>query len=180
MDTKTVEAQQRSSNSWLRGLDKSPSWVGHAPRKDVNIMVGVEKRALAREPAWETPPMAKVIRKEVLAYAKAGSSLRKPPVPEQLPPKPESVLCSHLHLWLYGGLSPITISLREGVNLQLQLIKIPGCDKSVSTYKLLWRSLACLSRFVQPHVMFTASQPWEAQDALNFLYTDSFEKLENY
>ena len=91
-----------------------------------------------------------------------------------------TVLCSHLHFWLYGGLSPIITSLGEGVNLQLQLIKIPGCDKSVSTYKLLWRSLACLSRFVQPHVMFTASQPWEAQDALNFLYTDSFEKLENY
>ena len=35
-----------------------------------------------------------------------------------------------------GGLSPTT-SLREGVNLQLQLIKIPGHDKSVSTYKLL-------------------------------------------
>ena len=35
-----------------------------------------------------------------------------------------------------GGCSPTT-SLREGVNLQLQLIKIPGCDKSVSTYKLL-------------------------------------------
>ena len=34
------------------------------------------------------------------------------------------------------GLSPITISL-GGVNLQLQLIKIPGRDKSVSTYKLL-------------------------------------------
>ena len=30
-----------------------------------------------------------------------------------------------------------TTSLGEGVNLQLQLIKIPGCDKSVSTYKLL-------------------------------------------
>ena len=40
-----------------------------------------------------------------------------------------------LILW---GLSPITISLREGVNLQLQLIKIPGDDKSVSTYEL-WR-----------------------------------------
>ena len=39
---------------------------------------------------------------------------------------------------LYGKLSPITISLREGVNLQLQLIKIPGRDKSVSTYEL-WR-----------------------------------------
>ena len=39
---------------------------------------------------------------------------------------------------LYGELSPITISLREGVNLQLQLIKIPGRGKSVSTYEL-WR-----------------------------------------
>ena len=55
-----------------------------------------------------------------LAYAKAWSSLRKPPVPKHLTPKPESVLCSHLHLWLYGGLSPITVSLREGVNVQLQ------------------------------------------------------------
>ena len=35
-----------------------------------------------------------------------------------------------------GGFSPIT-SIREGVNLQLQLTKIPGRDKSVSTYKLL-------------------------------------------
>ena len=55
-----------------------------------------------------------------LAYAKAWSSLRKPPVPEHLTPKPESVLCSHLHLLLYGGLSPITLSLGEGVNVQLQ------------------------------------------------------------
>ena len=55
-----------------------------------------------------------------LAYAKAWSSLRKPPVPKHLTPKPESVLCSRLHLWLYGGLSPITVSLREGVNMQLQ------------------------------------------------------------
>ena len=36
-----------------------------------------------------------------------------------------------------GGLSPITISLGEGVNLQLQLVKIPEHDNSVSTYKLL-------------------------------------------
>ena len=53
---------------------------------------------------------------------KGGSSLRKPPVPEHLSPKLEStyftVLCSHLYLWLYGGLTPIT-SLGEGVNLQL-------------------------------------------------------------
>ena len=54
------------------------------------------------EPARGTLPMAKVMRKEASAYAKAGSSLRKPPVPEHLPPKPQStyftVSCSHLHL----------------------------------------------------------------------------------
>ena len=97
------------------------------------------------EPVWGTPPMAKVMRKE----ASAGSSLRRPPVPKHLPPKPESVLCSHLYLWLYGGLSPITNSLREGANLQLQLIKVPGRDKSVSTYKLLW-SFSSLPDQVRP------------------------------
>ena len=39
---------------------------------------------------------------------------------------------------LYGELSTIIISLREGINLQLRLIKIPGRDKSVSAYEL-WR-----------------------------------------
>ena len=57
--------------------------------------------------------------------------------------KPQETPCSRASApktrLLYRELSPITISLREGVNLQLQLIKIPGCDKSVSTYKLLWR-----------------------------------------
>ena len=56
------------------------------------------------------------------------------PVPKHLPPKPESAyftaLCSHLYLWLYGRLSPT--SFGEGVNLQLQLIKIPRRDKGVS------------------------------------------------
>ena len=87
------------------------------------------------------------------AYANAGLSLRKPPVPEHLPPKPESVLCSHLYLWLYRGLSPITTSLGEGVNLQLQLIKIPGRDKSVSTYKFLWRFSSLPEWVLQPHVI---------------------------
>ena len=56
--------------------------------------------------------------------------------------KPQETPCSRASTpktrVLYGELSPITISLREGVNLQLQLIKIPGHDKSVSTYEL-WR-----------------------------------------
>ena len=116
-----------------------------------------------------------------LAYAKAGLSLRRPPILEHLPPKPESAyftaLCSHLHLWLYRGLSP-TASLEEGVNLQLQSIKIPGCDKSVSTYKLLWRYCSLPEQVHLATWLFIASQPWEARDALNFLNTDYFEKLE--
>ena len=47
-----------------------------------------------------------------------------------------------------GCCSP-TIFLREGVNLQLQSIKIPGHDKSVSTYKLLW-SFSSLPEQVRP------------------------------
>ena len=48
-------------------------------------------------------------------------------------PKSESAyftaLCSHLHLWLYRGLSPTTISLWKRVNLQLQLIKFLGVTR---------------------------------------------------
>ena len=115
------------------------------------------------------------------AYSKAGSSLRKPPVSEHLPPKPESVLCSHLYLWLHGGLSPITISLGEGVNLQLQVIKIPGRDKSVSTYKLLW-SFSSLPEWVCPATCDCLQPPNRERHEmlLNFLNTESFEKLENY
>ena len=72
------------------------------------------------------------------------------------PPKPESAyftaLCPHLHLWLYGGLSPTTC-LWKRVNLQLQLIIIPGRDRSVSTYKLLWRFSSLPDRLFQPHVI---------------------------
>ena len=73
---------------------------------------------------------------------KGGSSLRKPPVPEHLPPKPEStyftVSCSHLYLWLYGELTPLPL-LEKELTYSSKSIKIPGCDKNVSTYELLWR-----------------------------------------
>ena len=65
---------------------------------------------------------------------KGGIEPQETPVPKHLPPKPESAyftaLCSHLHLWFYGGPSPTTPF--GGVNLQLQWIKIPGRDKGVS------------------------------------------------
>ena len=76
-----------------------------------------------------------------LTYAKAGLSLRSPPGNPQVS-TPITRAClpyyfvlspTPLTLW---GLSPTT-SFGEGVNLELQLIKTPGCDKSVLTYKLL-------------------------------------------
>ena len=72
--------------------------------------------------------MAKVMRKEAWHTQRRDQASENPLFPS-IYPKTRV---------LYRELSPITISLREGVNLQLQLIKIPGRDKSVSTYKL-WR-----------------------------------------
>ena len=69
--------------------------------------------------------MAKVMRKEAQHYAKVGSSLRRPPVPKYLPPKPESAYFTYALTYtsdFMGGLSPTT-SLGEGVNLQLQVNK---------------------------------------------------------
>ena len=85
--------------------------------------------------------MAKVMRKEARHTHRRDRASGVPlEILEHLPPYPESAyfttLCSHLHLWLYGGLSPTT-SFGEGVNLELQLIKTPGRDKSLLTYKLL-------------------------------------------
>ena len=124
------------------------------------LQIAVKRREAkskgCRGPAWGTLPMAKVMRKEAWHMQRRDRASGDPPVPKHLPPKPESAYftasCSHLHLWLYGGLSPTT-SLGEGVNVQLQLIKIPGHDKSVSTYKLLWKFCSLPDRFVQPHVI---------------------------
>ena len=109
------------------------------------------------EPVWGTLPVAKVMRKKARHTQRRDRALGVPlEVLEHLPPKPESAyftaLCSHLYFWLYGGLSPTTC-FRKRVNLELQLIIIPGHDRSVSTYKLLWRFSSLSYRFVQPHVI---------------------------
>ena len=112
---------------------------------------------LCREPAWGTLPMANVMRKEAQHTQRWDRASGVPlEILEPLPPKPETAyftaLCSHLHFWLYGGLSPTT-SFREGVNLELQLIIIPGHDRSVSTYKLLWKFSSLPDRLVRAHVI---------------------------
>ena len=86
--------------------------------------------------------MAKVMRKEAWHTQRCDQASGNPLFPS-IYPKTRV---------LYGELSPITISLREGVNLQLQLIKIPGRDKSVSTYNSEG-SLTCLIRLIRPHVI---------------------------
>ena len=69
------------------------------------------------EPAWETLPMAKVMRKEASAYAKAGSSHRRLPVPKHLLPKPECLLycfmLSPTPLTLWGALPHHHLSQRR-------------------------------------------------------------------
>ena len=74
-------------------------------------------------------------------YAKAGSSLRSPPGnPRASTPITRVCLLYYFVLsptpLTLQGLSPTT-SFGDRVNLELQLIKTPGRDKSVLTYKLL-------------------------------------------
>ena len=90
-------------------------------------------------------------------YAKVGSSLRSPPGNPRA-----STPITRACLLYYFVLSPTPLTLRgavpttsfgEGVNLELQLIKTPGHDKSVLTYKLLWSFSSLPDRLVQPHVI---------------------------
>ena len=67
---------------------------------------------------------------------------------------------------LYEGLSPITISLGEGVNLQLQVNKNSWAWQecfSLGTLKVLWPAWSGSSSRMW---LFTASQLWEARDVL--------------
>ena len=82
-------------------------------------------------------------------YAKAGSSLRSPPGNSQASiPKTRVCLLYYFVLspipLIYGGLSPNT-SFGERVNLELQLIIIPGHDRSVPNLQTPLKFLSCLT-----------------------------------
>ena len=132
-------------------------WVQHFPQHHLSGS-GIAQLEFYHcwEPAWRTPPMTKVMRKEGSAYAKAGSSLRSPPGNSRAStPKTRvcllSALCFHLHLWLYGGCPPLPLSEKR-VNLQLQLIKFLGGIVFQPTNSF-GSPLACLNRFFWPHVI---------------------------
>ena len=81
--------------------------------------------------------MAKVMREEASTYTKAGSSLRKPPVPEHLPQN-QSLLYALTYTSDFTGGSPPSPFLSEKeLTCSSKSIKIPGRDKSVSAYGLL-------------------------------------------
>ena len=122
--------------------------------EDVSLWIPL---GICREPAWGTSPVAKVMRKEARHTQRRDRASEVPlEILEHLSPKPESAyftaLCSHLHLWLYGGLSP-TISLWKRVNLQLQLIKFLGVTRVFQPKNSFGSPLTCLNRFFWPHVI---------------------------
>jgi len=85
--------------------------------------------------------MAKVMRKEARHTQRRDRASGVPlEILEHLSPNwslPTLLLCALTYTSDFtGGLSPTT-SFGEGVNLELQLIIIPGRDRSVSTCKLL-------------------------------------------
>ena len=127
--------------SYIAGLRLGESDVGREFWK-LWLSVSPEiRKTFCWGPEWGTPPVAKVMRREARHTQRRDRASGVPlEILEHLPPWPEpayfTTLCSHLHLWLYGGLSPTT-SFGEGVNLGLQLIIIPGHDRSVLTYKIL-------------------------------------------
>ena len=123
----------------------------------VAILCLILRNWWCREPAWGTPPVAKVISKEARHTQRQDWASGVPlEILEHLPPKPESAyfsaLYSRLHFWLYGGLSPTT-SLWKRVNLQLQLIKFLGVTRVFQPKNSFGSPLACLNRFFQPRVI---------------------------
>ena len=84
--------------------------------------------------------------------------------------KPQETPCSRASTpqtrVLYGELSPITISLGEGLNLQLQVNKNSWVWQecfNLRTLKVLWPAWSGSSGHMW---LFTASQLWEALDVL--------------
>ena len=89
-------------------------WVQHLPQHHLSGS-GIAQLEFyhCREPAWGTPPLTKVMRKEARHTQRRDRASGVPPeILEQSTPKTRvcllSALCFHLHLWLYGGLSPTT------------------------------------------------------------------------
>ena len=142
--------------------------------KSVISLQGKECNEICGEPEWGTPPMAKVMRKEAQHTQRQDRASGVPlEILDHLPPKPESAyftaLCSHLHLWLYGGLSSTTISLlnrffRPHVIVQsLPTVRGIRCSKlSTDSFEQLkdWLEIVLVKGFSLVGPMFVAKFPY--------------------
>ena len=95
-----------------------------------------------REPAWGTPPMAKVMRKEAWHTQRRDRASGNPLFPS-IYPQNQSLPTLLFHALTYtsdftGGWPPLPLS-EKALTYSSKSIKIPRHDKSVSTYELLWR-----------------------------------------
>ena len=95
------------------------SFKGHWGRMSYFLGINFAPREVAGSQREELCPWQRSWGRR-LSICKGVIKPQETPCSQASTPKPESVLCSHLHLWLYGGLSPITVSLGEGINMQLQ------------------------------------------------------------
>ena len=119
---------------WLlgAGILHIAYWVQHFPQHHLSGS-GIAQLEFyhCREPAWGTPPMTKVMRKEARHTQRRDRASGVPlEILEHLPPKPESayfLLCAFTYTSDFmGGCPPLPLSEKR-VSSPLQLI-IPGCD----------------------------------------------------
>ena len=160
-------------NSWALKVVPTSAWGWRQQtdwrawrRKSVQLLSSVQLRPHGLQharlpclPGAGAPPVAKVMRKEARHTQRWDRASGAPPGNSRAStPKTRvcllSALCSHLHLWLYGGAVPHYLSLKKKkkVNLQLQLIKFLGVIVFQPTNSL-GSPLACLNRFFRPHVI---------------------------
>ena len=149
---KSRVARFQSTTSFLRGLPGAgilhiecilhiAYWVQHFPQHRLSGSgIAQLKFYHCQEPAWGTPPMTKVMRKEAQHTQRRDRASGSPWKFSSIYPKNQSLptfcfVLSPTPLTLWGAV-PQYLSEKR-VSLQLQLI-IPGCD-SVSTYKLPWK-----------------------------------------
>ena len=117
------------------------------------------------------------------AYAKAGSSLRSPPgYSRASTPKNQSLPTLLLYALIYasdftGGCLPPPL-LGEGVNLQLQLIQVPGQLEVFKSKPLRWLSNSPDKFTLTPTAMHTIVYSLSASRGMGSLrYSNSLEPL---
>ena len=94
-------------------LKSSPCLPMRSDEGPAQPKISLKKRSDSSLPEAGAPPVAKVMRKEAQHTQRRDRASGVPlEILEPLPPKTRvcllSALCFHLHLWLYGGLSPTT------------------------------------------------------------------------